>query len=148
MRSNVIVVWRVQLVRRDQEALRVTSFIRAAFAAGGVVVSVAAGVVTNLVTDKWNWGLAVLLAGLVACGAVLAGASAVNGADRRRTVVRQRARGGRVVNSIIEADSGARVEELASGSGQIIDVHTRASGADVRRVSREGTIEGGSTTAS
>jgi hypothetical protein len=126
----------------------VRSSIRATLAGGGVVVSVAAGVVTNLVTSKWSWGLAVLLAGLVACAAALAGASAVNGADRRRTVVRQRARGGRVVNSIVEADAGARVEELASGSGQIIDAHTRASGADVRRVARGGTIEGGNITAS
>jgi hypothetical protein len=126
----------------------VRSSIRATLAGGGVVVSVAAGVVTNLVTAKWSWGLAVLLAGLVACGAALAGASAVNGADRRRTVVRQRARGGRVVNSVVEADAGARVEELASGSGQIIDAHTRASGADVRRVAGGGTIEGGNITAS
>lgn len=124
------------------------SSIRVALAGGGVVASVAAGVVTNLVTARWSWGLAVLLAGLVVCAAALAGASAVNGAGRRRTVVRQRARGGRVVNSIVEADAGARVEELASGSGQILDVHTHASGADVRRIARDGTIEGGSIEAS
>ena len=124
------------------------SSIRATLAGGGAVVSVAAGLVTNLITAKWSWSLAVLLAGLVACGAAFAGVSAVNGAGQKRTVVRQRALGGRVVNSIVEADAGARVEELASGSGQIIDVHTRASGADVRRVAGEGTIEGGSITAS
>jgi hypothetical protein len=126
----------------------VRSSIRATLAGGGVVASVGAGVVTNLVTAKWSWGLAVLLAGLVVCGAALAGVSALDGGGRRRTVVRQRVRGGRVVNSIVEADAGARVEELASGSGQIINVHTRASGADVRRVAREGTIEGGNITAS
>lgn len=53
-----------------------------------------------------------------------------------------------MVNSLIEADAGACVEEIASGSGQILDTHTRATGADVRRVVREGTIEGGSITAS
>jgi hypothetical protein len=126
----------------------VRSSIRATLAGGGVVASVAAGLVTNLVTAKWSWSLAVLLAGLVVCGAALAGVSAVAGGGRRRTVVRQRARGGRVVNSVVEADGGAWVEELASASGQILDVHTRASGADVRRVAGEGTIEGGSITAS
>jgi hypothetical protein len=126
----------------------VRSSTRVTLAGGGVVASLAAGVVTNLVTAKWSWGLAILLAGLVVCGAALAGASAVEGVGRRRTVVRQRARGGRVVNSVIEADAGARVVELASGSGQILDVRTSASGADVRRVAGEGTIEGGSITAS
>lgn len=139
---------RVQSAHRDGEGLQVRSSVRAVLAGGGVVVSVGASVATNLVTAKWSWSLAILLAGLVVCGAVLAGASAVDSAGRRRTVVRQRARGGRVVNSVIEADAGARVEELASGSGQILDTRTHATSADVRRVVREGTIGGGSITAS
>ena len=142
-----IVALQMRVVSRDGEVLQVRSSIRATLAAGGVVVSVAAGVVTNLITAKWSWSLVIVLAGLVICAAALAGVSAVDGARRKRTVVRQRARGGRVVNSIVEADAGATVEEVASGSGQILDVHTRASGAEVRRVAKEGTIEGGSITA-
>jgi hypothetical protein len=127
----------------------VGSSVRATLAGGGVIVSVAAGVVTNLATAKWSWSLAAILSGLVVCGAVMAGFSAIHqGRNRQRTVVRQNARGGRVINSTIEADAGAQVEELASGTGQIKDVHTRATGADVRRVAGNGTIEGGSITAS
>jgi hypothetical protein len=90
----------------------------------------------------------VLLVGLVVCGAILAGVTVVaEGAGRRRTVVRQHARGGQVINSTVEADSGARVCEVATGSGRIQDVHTRASDADVSRNAHGGVIEGGSITA-
>jgi hypothetical protein len=128
----------------------VRSSTNAALAGAGVVVSVAAGVVTNLITAKWSWGLVVLLVGLAVCGATLAALSTASsqGRSRQRTLVRQRARGGRVINSVVEADAGARVEEHASRAGQIRDVHTLASGADVRRNAKDGTIEGGGITAS
>lgn len=71
--SLMVVALQVQLAHRDREGLQVRSSVRAVLAGGGVVVSVGAGVVTNLVTDKWSWSLAILLAGLVICGAVVAG---------------------------------------------------------------------------
>jgi hypothetical protein len=114
-----------------------------------VVVSAAGAVVTNLITSKWSLGLALLLAGLVLAGSILAGLTAVPfPMVRRRTAVSQVARGGVVVNSVVEADAGARVDERAGSSGEIRDVHTKASDANVRRVARDGKIEGGSITAS
>jgi hypothetical protein len=118
-------------------------------AGAGVVTSAAASVVTNLVTAQWSWSLGVLLAGLIISGAALSGISVISsGEGRRCTVVRQRAQGGSIVNSVIEAAAGARVYEGATRLGEIRDVHTRASDAEVSRVAENGKIEGGSITAS
>jgi hypothetical protein len=123
---------------------------RGAVVAGtGVVASAAAGVVTNLVTAQWSWSLGVLLATFVIFGAALSGISVISSdRGRRRTIVRQRAQGGSVVNSVIDAAAGARVYEGATRLGEIRDVHTRACAADVYRVAKNGKIEGGSIMAS
>jgi hypothetical protein len=125
--------------------VRERSINRVALAGAGVLISAAGAVVTNLITSKWSWGLAVLLAGLVISGAVLAGLLALPyRKDRQRTFVRQAARGGSIINSLVEADSGARVDERANLQGTIRDVHTQASDADVSRVAKDGEIHGGS----
>ncbi|MBM0255530.1 hypothetical protein [Micromonospora sp. 4G55] len=106
------------------------------------------GVVTNLVTADWSWSMAMALVGLVLAGAALAAMSAAGtGSVVGRTVVRQVARGGAIVDSVIEAADGATVAERAGQHGEIRDGHTTARNAEVRRTARRGRIQGGKISA-
>ena len=84
-----------------------------------VLVSAAVGVVTNLITNRWNWTLAAVLAVLLAAAAVLAAQTA--GARRgNRTRIRQKATGrSRIDHSEIKAND-ASITQTARRKGTIM----------------------------
>lgn len=124
--------------------MRIRSLPRSALAALSAVVAAAVGVVTNLVTADWSWSLVTALVGLVLAGAVLAVLrTGDTGSTVRRTAVTQVARGGDIVDSVIEAADGATVAERAERHGEIRGGNTAAKGAEVRRTARRGVIQGG-----
>lgn len=112
-------------------------------------VSAATGVVTNLVTDAWSWGLAAALAVLVLAGAWLAvRAVSPSSASAARTRVSQTASGGSVIHgSRIHGHSGATVKEDARNRGKIIDSTIRSHGADVVREADDSLIRDSHTDA-
>jgi peptidoglycan/LPS O-acetylase OafA/YrhL len=72
---------------------------RIAAAAASVVVSAAAGVVTNIVTDKWSVALAVLLGVLVVLGVVLQIVASAAGDDGPGGQVAKASRGATIIQA-------------------------------------------------
>ncbi|BBC29399.1 hypothetical protein SGFS_006930 [Streptomyces graminofaciens] len=110
-----------------------------AVTAGGVLVGIATGVVTNLITDRWSWTMAMAMAVLAAAGIWLA---LLTQAASRRTRHRIRAsRGGRIENSAATGRGGADIKQNATHGGIISGSPVTARGADVyQQTGRHGHI--------
>ncbi|MCG6498805.1 hypothetical protein [Kitasatospora sp. A2-31] len=108
-----------------------------------MLVSLAVGVVTNLITDQWSWPLTAAL-GALTIAAVLIAVTGVGGSPGSRTRIRQRAgRGGSILRSPAHGRDGADIVQIAVQNGHITDSPVSASNADVdQRASRHGQIEG------
>ncbi|MEU8893942.1 hypothetical protein [Streptomyces sp. NPDC048442] len=106
-------------------------------AVAGVLVSVATGVVTNLVTERWSWTLGAALAVLVAVGAYLA-VQASNGSSRRTRARQTARRGGRITRSGITASGDADAQQRADRDGQISNSPITARDSDADQRARDG----------
>jgi len=89
-------------------------------AAATVVITAAAGAITNLITSRWSWTLAVALATLIIGAAVLAYLTAGSPAGAAR-VTQRVSRNGRIQRSRIRARNGAAVDQRATRGGIIDD---------------------------
>jgi hypothetical protein len=113
-------------------------------AALSVVLGAAIGLITNVVTGRWNWALAAGLVALVLVAATLAWwdrtHSATPPASSGRSKVDQTAAGGTIKSSEIQARRGADVSETARRQGLIEESSIDANGATVKRRAKKGTI--------
>ncbi|MXM66484.1 hypothetical protein GR925_24405 [Streptomyces sp. HUCO-GS316] len=110
-------------------------------AAGGFVVSVATGYVTNLLTEQRSWALFAFLAVLVAVGIILAIQGAVAPAGRRTRARIRADRGGRIERSGVTGRQGGVIRQRATRRGRITDspVIVREADAD-QTVKKDGEI--------
>lgn len=102
-----------------------------------VLISVATAVITNLITSKWSWTLALGLGVLVLLAAGLAASQAAARPSRRLRVTQTASGGAEIRGSAIQAAGDAAVAQAARRHGKIVDSPVTARDADVaRRVSR------------
>jgi hypothetical protein len=87
---------------------------RRAVGAAAVLVSVATGIVTNLITSQWSWALASLLGVLTLSGIALA---------------------------LLPTDAAGRAEQRAVHGGRIARSALRVRGGQARQTADGGTIE-------
>ncbi|HET9657032.1 MAG TPA: hypothetical protein VFP72_16895 [Kineosporiaceae bacterium] len=88
-----------------------------AAAAAAVPVTVATGIVTNLITNRWSWTLAAALAVLVIFGIALAllPTNPTGQADQRAV------NGGKITKSGLKVRGATRVRQTADGNGSGIE---------------------------
>ena len=103
-------------------------------AAGGFVVSVATGYVTNLITNQWSWSLAAFLAVLMAAGITLAVTSAAPPAGRRTRARIRAGRGGRIERSGVTGREGADIRQRTNRRGRITDSPVTVRDADLDQI--------------
>jgi hypothetical protein len=108
-------------------------------------ISAATGIVTNLLTDKWQWGVAAALGILVLASALLAVQTAGQSRQKNKTQVSQTALDrSRIRGSHIQASTGSNVSETARNDSTIEASFIKADSADVARVADNGDIKGSS----
>ncbi|WP_371551441.1 hypothetical protein OG266_38565 [Streptomyces sp. NBC_00554] len=111
-------------------------------AIGGVVASTAIGIVINMVTSRWSWTLAGVLAVLVTASAWIAVRALGSGAASRTRVLQVATRRGRITSSGVTARGEAFVSQKARARGDIVRSPIAADGADVcQRATDRGRIE-------
>ncbi|MER6132108.1 hypothetical protein [Streptomyces sp. NPDC001815] len=110
-------------------------------AAAAVVVTVATGVVTNLITSRWNWSLGAALIILVLLGVAITVWNTSGGAPDRTRVTQKASRGGQINGSGVTARNGGEVRQRATGKGEIENSPLTSRGADADQgVHRKGKI--------
>ncbi|MCX4767213.1 hypothetical protein OG562_40855 [Streptomyces sp. NBC_01275] len=107
-----------------------------AVSAGGVLVGIATGIVTNLITDQWNWTLAAALTVLAAAGVWLA--LLTRTAPRRSRHRVRAARDGRIENSGAIGRDGSDITQTATHGGVINGSPVTARAADVEQETDQG----------
>ncbi|QFQ97343.1 hypothetical protein F9278_15285 [Streptomyces phaeolivaceus] len=108
-------------------------------AVGGVLTTVATGVVTNQITDQWSWTWAAALAVLVAAGAWLAVLTLGGSSSTGRTRHHIRAdHNGRIEASGATGRDGAVIEQTATRGGTITGSPVSARNADVEQTTDHG----------
>jgi hypothetical protein len=113
-------------------------------AAMSVALGAVAGFITNVITSRWNWTLAVALLVIVIINAVLAWFGSSTRSSK--TAVREIARGNsRIIHGTTYASKGAQVNEVARKHGTISDSSIEAFGGNVDRVADDSRIEGRKT---
>jgi hypothetical protein len=112
-----------------------------AVAAVAVILSAVTGVLTNLVTAKFQWSLVVATCTLVAVSAVFAWRSQGLSQKRTTSVVERAMRGSSIVGGQTMASAGATVKETADKRGKIMGGSITARGGHIDRRASDGTIE-------
>ncbi|MFD3940477.1 hypothetical protein ACFWSF_37770 [Streptomyces sp. NPDC058611] len=110
-------------------------------ASAAMVVSVATGIVTNLITSEWSWSLAAALIILVVLAVAIAVWNTSSGAPSRTRVSQKAKRGGRINASGVTARNGGRVQQRATGQGEIENSRVTSRDSDVeQKAARKGKI--------
>ncbi|MEU0650403.1 hypothetical protein [Streptomyces umbrinus] len=108
-------------------------------AVGGVLTTIATGVVTNQITDQWSWTWAAALAVLAAAGAWLALLALASGPAASRSRHRIRAdHNGRIEASGATGRDGAIIEQTATRGGIITGSPVSALSSDVEQTTDHG----------
>ncbi|WP_338675147.1 hypothetical protein V1460_20770 [Streptomyces sp. SCSIO 30461] len=109
-----------------------------AVAAAGVVVGIATGVVTNLITSRWSWSLAATLA-VLAIAAVAIAVQSIGSGTQSRSWVRVRAgHGGQITGSGVTVRDGGSATQTATREGNITDSPATSRAADTRQSATRG----------
>ncbi|MEU1600442.1 hypothetical protein ABZ468_48770 [Streptomyces sp. NPDC005708] len=107
-----------------------------AVSAGGVLVGIATGIVTNLITSRWSWSLAAALTVLAAAGIWLALLTRTTPGRSRHHIAA--AHDGRIENSGATGRDGADISQTATHGGVISGSPITARGADVEQRTKHG----------